>query len=270
MNRFTGAYPATLPGGQVGYQDYNGSTGMSGSLPNAEAQNNFQESLMAIQEGAGVGAAPGAWTQTMQAIKRIAGGNFTTISASATLTADMAGLVVVNAAGGNVVLTLPAANAANGVGVNAGTNTPLKFTFYRTDTSSHTVSFAAPTGNSIAPASLSLAPQATLEISSDANLTWVALNQALFTTVNVTTAGARLLNTNYTNSTGRPMLLLANIGNTSGFNANGWLNGTNIIAGVTAAAGTGSQVIMIVPAGWYYQVTVSAGSGSVVSWVEIS
>ncbi len=75
--------------------------------------------------------------QVLQAVMEIAGGYCTTVSAATpVLTAQNAGLVLVNAAANNVAITLPAAASAGGQS--------FEFIFVRTDTSAHTVSWAVP------------------------------------------------------------------------------------------------------------------------------
>lgn len=65
-------------------------------------------------------------------VKRMAGAAFTSLTGSTTLTAAQMGLIYVSAAGGNVVLTMPAAAAG-------GATVPLRVTIVRTDTSVNTV-----------------------------------------------------------------------------------------------------------------------------------
>jgi hypothetical protein len=96
--------------------------------------NGLVQEILALQEGAGLTNNRQVLTQVLQAVKRFAGGNVTTVTVSTTLTADNAGLVLVNAAGGNVVITLPPSASANGV--------PLPFKIIRTDTSTNTVTYA--------------------------------------------------------------------------------------------------------------------------------
>jgi hypothetical protein len=68
----------------------------------------------------------------VRAVKHVSSGNVTTISSSGTtVTADNAGIVPVNASGGDISMTLPASANANGV--------PLAYHFVRTDTSANTV-----------------------------------------------------------------------------------------------------------------------------------
>lgn len=122
----------TTVGGIRQWQNKNLLADILGTQTNATYENDFQEEFVhGLIEAAGLTPTAGVQTQIRQALKRIFSGNRTAITASATLTADNAGLVVVNAASGNVVLTLPLNSAANG--------TPLEYIFIRTDTSTNTV-----------------------------------------------------------------------------------------------------------------------------------
>ena len=93
--------------------------------------NRVQELLRGVVLAAGIAPGKTDYDALRNAIRRLAGASASTRSATGTLTADEAGLVSVSAAGGNVTLTLPAANAAGGA--------PLEFLFVRTDTSANTV-----------------------------------------------------------------------------------------------------------------------------------
>jgi hypothetical protein len=81
--------------------------------------------------GAALGAGNNQW---LTAMLLAAAANVTAISGSGALTAAEAGLLFVNAAGGNVALTLPLAASAGGA--------PIRYTIVRTDTSGNTVSVA--------------------------------------------------------------------------------------------------------------------------------
>lgn len=77
-------------------------------------------------------AVPGSYQVLVKAIKRASGLNVTTVNFAASpfaLTADHAGMVLVDATAGNVVINLPAANVLAG----------LHYAFRRTDTSANTV-----------------------------------------------------------------------------------------------------------------------------------
>ena len=93
--------------------------------------NDVQGELLNVLAAAGVPQAQNTPTQVLEAIKRLFGGNRLLVTASGTLSADNAGLVVINAAAGPVTMTLPAAAGAGGA--------PLKFIFIRTDTSTNAV-----------------------------------------------------------------------------------------------------------------------------------
>ena len=95
--------------------------------------NGAQEELMSVIEDAGVVPDIAVHTKVKQAIKRLFGGNITTVNAANSplaLTADNAGLVIMDATGGNISATLPAANAVTGA--------PLRFKFVRMDASANT------------------------------------------------------------------------------------------------------------------------------------
>lgn len=94
--------------------------------------------LMEIVKAAGLAGAPfdkavpGSYQALIKAIKRLTGGNVTTVNFAASpfsLTADHAGMVLVDATGGNVVINLPAASALVG----------LPYAFRRVDATANTV-----------------------------------------------------------------------------------------------------------------------------------
>ncbi|MDA8049954.1 MAG: hypothetical protein M0002_08110 [Rhodospirillales bacterium] len=131
MDRIDGANYA-LNGGLRQFQDQNLSIGQAGTEVTAAWMNDVQEELIGGLIAA-LGLAPtiGAQRQIQQALWRKFGGNLTTITATATLTADNAGLVLASASAGNVVLTLPAAAGAGGMAI------PL--TIVRTDASANSL-----------------------------------------------------------------------------------------------------------------------------------
>lgn len=95
--------------------------------------NGAQEELMSIIEGAGVVPDIAVHTKVKQAIKRLFGGNITTVNAANSplvLTADNAGLVIMDATAGNISATLPAANVL--------ATTPASFRFVRYDATANT------------------------------------------------------------------------------------------------------------------------------------
>lgn len=95
-----------------------------------------QQELVNVIEGAGVAVSGAALTQVRQATKRLFAGNIGTITVAGptALTADNAGLVLVDATANNVAITLPAANAVAGV--------PLEFKFVRVDATANTVTIS--------------------------------------------------------------------------------------------------------------------------------
>lgn len=110
-----------------------------GDLPNAivatrldaEWFNAQQEEKLSVIEGGGVVPAAGNYTQLRQALKRIFGGNVTTVNAANSpfaLTADHAGLVIMDGTAGNIVGNLPAANVLT---------VPVKYRFVRFDASTN-------------------------------------------------------------------------------------------------------------------------------------
>ncbi len=113
--------------GKHGWKNANLALGTTPTDFNAEWCNAQQEEKMSVIEGAGVVPAAGVFTQLRQALKRMFGGNVTTVNFAASpfqLTADHAGLVLVDAAAGDVMINLPAANVLAG----------LRYEFRRVDT----------------------------------------------------------------------------------------------------------------------------------------
>lgn len=112
--------------GKHGFKDGDLGLGITPTDFDAEFFNGVQEELLAVIEGLGVAPDAAVRSQVLRAIKRIAGGNATTINSADspfTLTADHAGLVVLDATAGHVSATLPAANVLSA----------LRFTFVRID-----------------------------------------------------------------------------------------------------------------------------------------
>ncbi|MBX9596002.1 MAG: hypothetical protein K2X46_16685 [Roseomonas sp.] len=137
---------ATLPVPEAaGTEGYFTEGNPVGSIPSTEFRaswfNRVQESLRAIVDAVGITPAKTAYSAVSQAIRRMAGANASVVTATGALTADQAGIIAVSAAAGNVTLTLPAVNAANGV--------PLRFNFVRTDTSANTVTIQRAGSNTI-------------------------------------------------------------------------------------------------------------------------
>lgn len=134
--------------------------------------NAIQEELIGLLAAGGVTPAKGTNDQVAKVLKRLAAGNVTSVSATATLTADQVGLVLVSAASGDVTLTLPAANAAAGA--------PLRFIVQRTDSSANVVTIqrgGSDTINGLTTA-LTLPVGATVQMVSNGAAAWRILGGA--------------------------------------------------------------------------------------------
>lgn len=135
MNRIDGLnYVADLFGaGKNGFRDGVLAEAIYPTYLNAKWFNAIQEELMTVIEGAGVAPDGVVRTQVLKAIKRLMGGNVTTVNAANSplaLTADNAGLVILDATAGNISATLPEVDAVAGV--------PLRFNFVRMDATGNT------------------------------------------------------------------------------------------------------------------------------------
>ncbi len=121
-------FPKSVPGiGLVNGQfvDEDATTGRVGSLIPASWGNSITQEVIAALVAAGMVADETKSDQLRDAILRLAATGVTSIAAAGVtnLTAANCGLVLVNAAAGNVTINLPAANAMNG----------LRFNFVRID-----------------------------------------------------------------------------------------------------------------------------------------
>jgi hypothetical protein len=109
--------------------------GVIPTIPGPDWFNLVQEELVSAIAGAGVALDRTKVNQALLAVKRLAGGNVTTVVAgTTTLTADNAGLVLVNASAGAVTIDLPAVAGASGI--------PLRFRLIRTDSTANAVTIA--------------------------------------------------------------------------------------------------------------------------------
>jgi hypothetical protein len=107
-------------------------TGVPRTIVTDDWANAVQEELIAVILSAALALDKPTNTQLRQALRRLFGGNVTTVvfaDSPKTLTADNAGLVLLNAAGGNLVINLPAANVFGA----------LRFLLVRTDATANTV-----------------------------------------------------------------------------------------------------------------------------------
>lgn len=130
MDRVAAANYVTV-GGKRKFADKNLGTNTPGTSLGEQWFNAVQEMLMLTAEAFGIAATHADDTQLLTALRLAAGNNQRSVSANTTLTVADAGMVSVSAAGGNVTLTLPAANAAGGK--------PFPIIVLRTDTSANTV-----------------------------------------------------------------------------------------------------------------------------------
>jgi hypothetical protein len=131
MRRITGPTAVDLGGGRPGFIDENLLAGIEGTDVTAEWLNSVQEEILGPIEAAGLGPDAGDWAQLRKALSRLFGGGLRTVTANTALTADDAGLVLVDASGGSRTYALPLASAANG--------RPLRVALVRTDSSGNAV-----------------------------------------------------------------------------------------------------------------------------------
>lgn len=119
-----GGTPGFFTGGNPG-------VGQPATVPGYEWFNAVQEELMAVMQRSGITPSGSDLAQMRKSLDTLYGGGYTVVSGNFTLTADQAGLVVVDAAAGPITITLPAGNAA--------ANRPIRFNFVRLDGSANTV-----------------------------------------------------------------------------------------------------------------------------------
>lgn len=115
MDRINSSNTIDIGAGKRGFRDRNALLALAGTIVNAAFLNASQEEILALIEGAGLTPSAGNLGQALQAVRRMAGSNVTLLTANTTLTPDHAGVVILNATGGNFAVTLPAANAAAGL-----------------------------------------------------------------------------------------------------------------------------------------------------------
>ncbi|MBX6386334.1 MAG: hypothetical protein IRZ07_25735 [Microbispora sp.] len=155
---------AAAVGSTVGYwSNGNPVSGQPATQLDQDWFNSVQEELVGIVLDAGLTPDKTNRAQVMQALRRLYAGNVKLVSASTVLTADDAGLVRVDASAGNVVLTLPAVNAANG--------RPLQFRIARVDGAAGNTVTVQPAGADNLT-SFTLAPGERVTLSSDGMATW--------------------------------------------------------------------------------------------------
>lgn len=169
-DRTNGLNNVDIGSGRRGFRNRNLGLGQAGTVVDAEWANGVQEEIVRAIELLGISPSAANREQLIQAIRRMAGGNVTTLTATGTLTADNAGVVLASAAGGNVTLTLPAANAANGAA--------LPFMIVRTDTTANTLTVQRAGSDLIEGASsMTLPVGQRLSLRSDGASAWVIAGQ---------------------------------------------------------------------------------------------
>ncbi|MGA0569657.1 hypothetical protein ACO2Q9_02930 [Variovorax sp. VNK109] len=144
MDRISTATRATdlFGAGKHGFKNGDLGLAIAPTDLNAAWFNGAQEELVRIIEAGGVVPDAVTLTQVQQALKRIFAGNLTPVANGTTnLTADNAGLVLIDAAAGNVTINLPAVTAVSGVG--------LQYMFYRKDSTGNIVTVNRAGTNSI-------------------------------------------------------------------------------------------------------------------------
>ncbi len=152
--------------------DGNIGSGIAPTVFPAYAWNAMQREMVAAIQDAGITLDRSDTTQLRQAIRRLAGRNVTSLSATATLTLDQQGLVLVSASGGNVTLTLPAANAAA---------RPIGYDIVRTDSSANSVTVQRAGSDLIEGASsIALLPGERIGLAADASANWRAVAEGRF------------------------------------------------------------------------------------------
>ena len=166
MDRTTAPNYATVAGKRV-YVDEDLIGGIAGTQLKAADGNGWQEEILGLIESAGIVASAGNLKQAVQGVKRLAGANVgSVITANATLTADNAGLVVVNATSGSITLTLPLSAAAGGA--------PCNVRIVRIDGTANTVTTAfAGADGLLFGGPVTVAPNQVLHVGASGGTTWV-------------------------------------------------------------------------------------------------
>lgn len=138
MDRTSAANNVDIGGGRRGFRNRNTGAGLPGTRIDADDNNARQEEIMALIEGMGLTPGASDWAQMWKAVRRLSGRQIRLLNGNATLTADD-GLVLVNAASGNLTLTLPAGNALTGAVAGVAQISSQQLILVRTDTSGNTV-----------------------------------------------------------------------------------------------------------------------------------
>lgn len=138
MDRTTALNHIDIGGGRRGHRNRNTAAGQPGTQIDAVFMNALQEELLALVEGIGLTPNAADTQQVWQAVRRMSGAVIRSLTATAALNGDD-GVVFITAAAGNVVLTLPPANAHSGAVAGAARISSQRLLIVRTDTSANTV-----------------------------------------------------------------------------------------------------------------------------------
>lgn len=112
------------------FTEGNPALGQAATYLRASFLNSLMTEVLNVGTAGAITPVKTTYTQLIQALRRLYGGNFSTVTSGTTsLNFDRAGIVLVDATGGNVVMNLPASAGVLG----------LPITFRRIDTSANTV-----------------------------------------------------------------------------------------------------------------------------------
>lgn len=175
MDRFSGAGYVTV-GGARQFVDLNLLTSTPGSYPNALWFNGAQESILAPSLALGIIPSDADNTQLLRSILTIGSAHVTQIASSgvvtsATLSLFQSGLVIINAAGGNLTLSLPTA------GLTAGSS--IAYEIVRSDSTANSLTITAAGGQTIqlpggSVGSIGLLALGHLTLRNDTGTVWTA------------------------------------------------------------------------------------------------
>lgn len=163
--------------GKDGFKDGNLVGGIKATEFNAQFSNGVQEEILSLIEAAGTAPAA-ANNQALRAVCSLAGANTTTITAALSpfaLNADHAGLVLIDASAGNVVVNLPRANLL--------ANLSVQYEFVRTDAAGTVVIINRAAGDLIdgSPSMFLTGQLASRSLRNDGAFFWAAVGVALAT-----------------------------------------------------------------------------------------
>ena len=164
------AAPAS-PGAPGYFTGGNPALGQGATVPGYEWFNAVQEELMAVIARGGITPDANDLSQLSKSMDKQYGGGYRALIANATLTADDAGIVVINASVSSLVVTLPL--------VSSFPNRALRFLLFRTDNTANTVTIQRSGSDTIeGQTSIMLAPMgagwnSNIELCSDGMGSWI-------------------------------------------------------------------------------------------------